>query len=127
MNPTQQAFMRLFMNDCAVCPELTGERVAKENKHTWDFLLAEKPDIVLTHHLPTEVVIAPKWKGKPGNEYFANNYGKAEQIGAKLWHFGHTHDTIDMVHENTRYICNPYGYHNVAYNDEFENFKEVEV
>ena len=127
INPVQQNLMPIYMNDCVRCYGLTGQRVAHENAETWKFLNEYTPDVVITHHLPTEVMITERWRGKPANEYFANTYGKAERIGAKLWHFGHTHDTIDMVHEGTRYVCNPYGYHNYAVNDKFENYKVVEV
>lgn len=127
INPTQQTLMPMFMNDCNMCYGLTGQRVAGENERTWKFLLTEKPDVVITHHLPTEVVTTPRWRGAPGGEYFANKYGKAERIGAKLWHFGHTHDNIDMLHEGTRYVCNPYGYYRVQENRDFQEFLEVEL
>lgn len=127
LNATQQVLMPNVMNDCRMCPGLTGHRVWEENTLAWAFLLAEKPDVMITHHLPTEAVVAPRWKGQPGTEYFANTYGKAEQIGAKLWHFGHTHDTIDMVHEGTRYVCNPYGYYKYQENREFKPFLEIEL
>lgn len=123
----QQVRMRDIMNDCKQCLGLTGSRVATDNMLAWAFFRAEKPDVMITHHLPTEAVIAPQWRGKPYNEYFANRYGKAEQIGAKLWHFGHTHETIDMVHEGTHYVCNPYGYHKYQENPEFKPFLEIEL
>jgi hypothetical protein len=32
------------------------------------------------------------------------------EVTPKLWHFGHTHEQIDVTLGETRFFCNPVGY-----------------
>jgi len=68
-------------------------------------------DIVLTHHMPSPMSIAPRFQQSRVTEFFVAN--QEEHILARkpaLWVHGHTHDTFDYTLGSTRVICNPYGY-----------------
>lgn len=135
LNGVQQLQYANVMNDNISCYGLTGQRISQENFHTRKdielaMLMAREhglKSMVITHHLPTEAVISEKWRGSEYNCFFANTYGWAESISPDVWHFGHTHDTIDMYHEGTRYVCNPYGYAGYELNDEYSNAKVIEL
>lgn len=70
-----------------------------------------KPDIVLTHHLPSYACVAEQYVGSPYNEYFVHE-GALEMapLSAKYWCFGHTHSPIKLAMENILLLANPYGY-----------------
>ena len=74
-------------------------------------------DVVITHFLPAQACIAPRFRSPDLiNYYFANtldNY--IARQNHKLWLFGHTHDSVDIHINKTRLIANPYGYQ--KYND----------
>jgi Icc-related predicted phosphoesterase len=67
------------------------------------------PDVVISHHLPTEECVHPKYKGSPLNDYFVSNFD-VESVAPKLWLFGHTHFSMDFKIGDTRLVSNPKGY-----------------
>lgn len=82
-----------------------------------DFLRREcQPnDIVITHHVPTEVDTSSRWKLSPTQPYFVNHdaeryIDKAGSVKPKAWIYGHTHDKHHYSHMFTEFICNPLGY-----------------
>jgi predicted phosphodiesterase len=80
--------------------------------------------VVVTHHMPTFKAVHPKYmQGPPSsrrlNHAFASNLEYLLTYKPKLWFFGHTHTPYDEVIEETRLICNPYGYPN-----EFSSYKQ---
>lgn len=92
----------------------------------------DKPIIMMTHHLPMMELVTPRWRGDRLNYCFANTgtwaYDLLVKYGnIKLWHFGHTHDTIDTEIEGCRFVCNPYGYFGHGVNNEYRNDKVIEV
>lgn len=74
--------------------------------------------VVVTHHLPSMLSVADRYKQEFLSACFASNldhlFGKMD-----LWVHGHTHDNFDYVANGTRVICNPRGY--VTYRGQ-ENF-----
>ncbi len=67
--------------------------------------------VVVTHHLPSERSVAPRFRGDPLNAFFV--CAMDELIEAKrpaLWIHGHTHDSCDYQLGSTRVVANPYGY-----------------
>jgi hypothetical protein len=70
-----------------------------------------KPDLVVSHHMPNEACVQPKYAGDISNHFYHGGFD-VEKIGAKTWMFGHTHIAIDMMLGNTRAVCNPFGYPN---------------
>ena len=133
--PAEEYMFPFVMNDAAACPGLNAQRLNLVNKRAREAIETNVQlgqnmgykTFVLTHHLPTEAITAPQWKGDKWNCFFANKPGWAEELDADFWHFGHTHDTIDAVHCGTRYVCNPYGYHGYATNREYDNTKVIDV
>lgn len=93
--------------------------VYKRNEETRQYLEANvrEDDVVITHHIPFEHLVAPRWRGDQLNRFFVAGFDRvAELCLPKLWVYGHTHDSADLLcgssrfEEGTRYVCNPYGY-----------------
>jgi predicted phosphodiesterase len=70
-------------------------------------------DIVITHHLPSDQIIAPRYIGNVLNRFFVSDLTNLilERKPA-LWVCGHTHTSIDTMLGTTRIVCNPRGYPN---------------
>lgn len=70
-------------------------------------------DVMISHicPVPKDRYMSYTFQGAPSNAFFAFD-GRAvlKEEDIKLWIFGHSHDPLDDVYENTRLICNPYGY-----------------
>jgi predicted phosphodiesterase len=83
--------------------------------------------VVVTHHLPSSLSVADRFKDSLLSACYASNldhlFGYSE-----LWIHGHTHDSFDYVSKGTRVVCNPRGY--CPYrneNDEFDPKLIVEI
>lgn len=72
--------------------------------------------VVITHHMPLNECVSPRYAGSEINCFFANDlFGYLNEGNCpKLWIFGHTHDPIDFTlkfgNRSTRFYCNPKGY-----------------
>lgn len=70
-----------------------------------------KPDIVVTHHLPSLKSVNGFYTHDSTNwAYVAEMDNYIEKWQPKLWVHGHTHDPTDYMHGTTRVVCNPWGY-----------------
>ena len=70
-----------------------------------------KKRIVVSHFLPLKECISPQYADSEVNAYFASNMSEfTKQV--PLYIHGHTHDSLDFMHEGTRILCNPRGYGN---------------
>lgn len=71
----------------------------------------QEGDIVVTHHLPSQQCVHPRWEGADTNCYFV---GDVEDIilrkKPEFWFFGHTHDARHLNIWATELLCNPKGY-----------------
>lgn len=72
-------------------------------------------DIIITHHIPTDVDTRPMWKGGTTEAYFLNKdcerlLNNRNTNMPKAWIYGHTHDKHDYHVGGTHFICNPVGY-----------------
>jgi calcineurin-like phosphoesterase family protein len=69
----------------------------------------EGKTVVISHHLPSFVSVAERYKNDLLSACFSSNldhlFGKMD-----LWIHGHTHDSCDYVKNGTRVVCNPRGY-----------------
>lgn len=85
-------------------------------------------NVVVTHMLPHEAAVHPKYKGLPSNCFFLTDQSRviADRKPA-LWAFGHTHESIDAVVGETRLVCNPHGYFGHEVNAAFDPGFTVEV
>jgi predicted phosphodiesterase len=82
--------------------------------------------VVISHHIPRNMLIAPRWQNNILNVAFA---AEVETHGADLWIFGHTHDSVrhDDLEMECDYICNPYGYDGYEVNKNFDPALIVEI
>jgi predicted phosphodiesterase len=77
------------------------------------WLTQEKPDIVVTHHGPSRRSIHPHFLPTGDmNYYFVSELENFifENSNIKIWLHGHVHDPFDYMIDNTRILCNPFGY-----------------
>lgn len=69
--------------------------------------------VVITHHLPSALSVAPKYAQDELTPAFASHLDDLIPR-AQLWMHGHTHDSFDYVvqaaDQATRVVCNPRGY-----------------
>lgn len=73
----------------------------------------QEGDIVITHHLPSEICIDPFFKGSVLNRFFVCDYSDLIlDRKPSLWMYGHTHFEQDLKLGDTRLLCNPRGYPN---------------
>ena len=68
-----------------------------------------KTRVCLTHFLPSVECVDVKFTGSILNGYFASNQENRVRL-VDYWMNGHTHASYDFMFEDTRLICNPYGY-----------------
>lgn len=86
------------------------------------------PTVVVTHHLPSNRSIAPRFASHALNPTFASNLEHLMKVGQpRLWIHGHTHEACDYQFENTRVVCNPRGYPGEMQSAAFEPRLVVEV
>lgn len=128
------------MADYTEIYDMDGHRIypdyiLKEHDKFMDFLIRKfdepfnGPTVVMSHHSPGNVL---KRKGRMGNLldhcYFANI---EELIGhhnkVNLWVHGHTHQNWDYMINETRVVCNPYGYWGESINKGFDREIVIEV
>ena len=85
--------------------------------------------VVITHHSPGNII---KRKGRIDDLmdycYWADLENLiGNNITIDLWVHGHSHDTWDYMINETRVVCNPYGYHNYRTNGRFNKNLILEV
>lgn len=67
--------------------------------------------VVVTHYLPSRQSISSKYTDSPLNRYYVHPLeALLMERKAALWIHGHTHDSCDYVCNETRVVCNPFGY-----------------
>lgn len=75
--------------------------------------------VVVTHHLPTTLVVAPWHHNSPLNSAFATELGEyIADSNIDVWIYGHSHSNFDAKIGNTMIVSNQLGY-----SFEFENRK----
>ena len=76
--------------------------------------------VVVTHHLPTQSVVAEQHKESALNGAFATELGDFIADGRiDAWIYGHSHTNIDAIIGNTKVVCNQLGY--VYYKEHLTN------
>ena len=84
-----------------------------------------KKRFVISHFVPTELAIAPQYRGSTLNPYFASDMERF--MGWEgYWVFGHTHSSYVGNVGDTKLICNPKGYDRCE-NPSFDEGLTVEV
>jgi hypothetical protein len=79
--------------------------------------------IVVGHHCPSELSVAPMYIGNLLNAAFRSKLDDFISVRPqiKLWIHGHTHFNFDYEIGSTRVVCNPRGY--IGYESMADNFK----
>lgn len=114
---------------------LTPRDVIREHDKFMDFLLKKFDEpfdgktVVMTHHSPgNELKRTGTKRGRVSSAYFADI---EELIGyhnkVQLWVHGHTHQNWDYMINETRVVCNPYGYWGDSTNKDFDKNIILEV
>lgn len=67
--------------------------------------------VIVTHFCPSPKSIHSRYKDDPMTPYFCCNCEDYMLSNVPLWIHGHTHQSIDYVHNRTRVIANPRGYY----------------
>ena len=72
--------------------------------------------VVITHHLPSSKLIAPKYdtpRMRPYNQWFychVDDVFRANRHKINCWIYGHTHSPYSGILDGVRFLCNPVGY-----------------
>ncbi|WP_246682744.1 metallophosphoesterase [Methylobacterium sp. WL9] len=69
------------------------------------------PSVVVTHHAPHPICVAPRYGRDPLSAAFASDLDDLIAASAPdLWLSGHTHHAVDLKLGRTRLVSNPHGY-----------------
>ena len=122
-------FLAFAMNDFKTIQGFR-EWVYLENQRALDFLERElrAADVVVTHYLPVEASIAPRWQGDALNAFFLCDVEPLiRERRPQLWIHGHTHDSVDATLGETRVVANPFGYARIELNHAFIDHAVIEL
>ena len=74
----------------------------------------KKPIIIVTHHTPLPFCISEKYKNDPLSAAFASDLRNLIDTypEIRLWCSGHVHEPYDFLYNETRFVCEPWGYFN---------------
>lgn len=82
--------------------------------------------VVASHHAPSYLSVADKFKGDPVNGAYASElFEHIMDLGddqPDMWVHGHTHVSFDYMIGETRVVCNPRGYSTMDSRDLNPNF-----
>lgn len=88
--------------------------VYNRNKDSVDFLRYDVPkdtDVVITHHMPSQLSVHKKYEADPINRFFLCAIDDIIlDLQPKYWIHGHTHVPCQYDLGKTRVVCNPRGY-----------------
>ena len=131
IDPTQENNIFYSMNDFRQIRyngcQFTTDDVIEEHLKSVAFIKKSVAEsnaahkVVVTHHLPTFMAVAPRHKGSPIGSAFATelkDYIAGSDI--ELWIYGHSHTNVDTMIGNTRIVCNQFGY--VAHGEHMNGF-----
>ena len=89
----------------------------EEHKEFVRLLYHERPQVVITHHVPSMQLVEDKYLRSSVNSYFVSEMSHFmesnplnERKAPVLWCFGHTHTAYNRKINDTHVLCNPLGY-----------------
>lgn len=127
--PNDPAAPRHMMNDFHAIEDF-AQWFERENERAVGFLATSvrEGDIVITHMLPSQRSVSPRFTSSPLNPFFVCDVEEALlRHRPALWIHGHTHDSCDYVLGTTRVVCNPFGYAGVEENRRFDAHLVLEL
>ena len=88
----------------------------------------EGKTVVVTHHLPSMLSVADKYKSDLLSACFGSHVDSLFGY-SDLWVHGHTHESFDYELKGTRVVCNPRGYvlRNGVENTSFDPIKIISL
>lgn len=105
------------INDTRYIPQLYREVYNGHHQRCREWLRSlvplPKKSVIITHHMPSPSLIAPKYKDAPINPWFACNMEKFianNKDNIACWIYGHTHTASEQHLHGVPMLCNPYGY-----------------
>jgi Icc-related predicted phosphoesterase len=110
--PTVDERLKHAMNDFSAIEDFESW-VYEENAKAIAFFERQlRPgDIVVTHHLPSQLCVAPRFTGHPLNPFFVCDLtGLIIERRPRLWLHGHSHASVRVQIGETTVLCNPFGY-----------------
>ena len=122
LNPNDHAFLRRSLADLKRIKGFTTDQFTELHKTDLSWLNAQVEQIraeeqarsvlIFTHHAPTMGTSDPKYAGGPTASAFATELTNEPCWGppVKVWAFGHTHWSCDMVKKGVRVVSNQKGY-----------------
>ena len=127
-NPTNWNLYTTGLVDFRHTKDMTHDRYMLAYEMHKQFLLTSDADVIVSHHAPSYLSVAERYKGDAYNCCFATelhddilNMPKPP----KLWIHGHMHNRSDYMIGNTRVICHPRGYPNE--NTWYQNYEPLIV
>lgn len=112
-NPNEWQLYIQGLVDFRHTKDMTHDRYMLAHDFHKKFLLTSGADVIVSHHAPSYLSVADRYKGDAYNCCFAtelHNDIVAMSKPPKLWIHGHMHTRSDYMIGNTRVICHPRGY-----------------
>lgn len=122
------------ITDMGAIPDFNVEKYNALNKTCVEFLQeaihSNERCIVMTHHMPSEQLIDPKYKNStlmPYNQWF---FCDVEYLFVKdrvtAWFYGHTHTPLKTTLREVPFLCNPNGYPHEDSGFQFDSLFTIE-
>ena len=90
-----------------------------------------KKVVCISHNGPSSRSISKEFEGDPLNSCFVFSWGQTMMLWhkPKIWIHGHIHDSKDYTFDDTKVLCNPFGYDNYDHmlNIGFDPCKIIEI
>lgn len=103
-------FIKNYLVDSHWINGYSYELYKEIHEHHVDVIRKSKPDVVMTHHLPSFMSVHPRYAKDPNVAFASNLEELIREIKPKVWIHGHTHESFDYEIGDTRVICHPRGY-----------------
>ena len=120
ISPSRITMVQMGMNDYSFIDGFTVNQsndlnlIAREFiQNTLDDLPEDEECVVVTHHLPSFSLISDKWRNHGYNDAFACNLDfliSSYDHKISTWIHGHSHELLDNVVCNIRFVRNTMGY-----------------
>lgn len=112
-NPNNWHLYQTGLIDFRHTKDMTQDRYMLAHDTHKKFLLTSGADVIVSHHAPSYLSVADRYKGDAYNCCFATElYDDILNMKTppKLWIHGHMHTRSDYMIGDTRVICHPRGY-----------------
>jgi metallophosphoesterase superfamily enzyme len=96
--------------------------IIEEKANMMNLIVGQMPTIMVTHFMPSHATVARKFQSDWRSGYFTfdghKHLKEFNKNGGEYWLFGHTHERVDIKHNNIRLMSNPKGYPDEIYHHE---------